>query len=401
MHRQRVCGGDHMASARIAVGKGETVAHLQLVAGLGLALQPMPLRVPARALPAPLRDDDALARAWRELEPSAHLPTQSQAFTATLSRTLLAGEHIQIFRVADPALPGRIAALAPLCRQAGLLARWRMAGACEVFEPGDALYDSAESARRLAALITADPRPLSLDRVPASSLLVPALRDAMRGRGLVLVRPAVPCPTIALDPGWTDPESRFNAGRRSDFRRAARRAQALGAVTCEVLSPTVHDFDSLFDEAVRVELCGWKQDAGTAMAVDHAKQRFFREYFRAACAAGTFRIAFMRIDGVAVAMQMALEWQGRFWLFKIGYDETFGKCSPGTLLMLHTLGWAARQGLRAYELLGNVEPWIAAFWTREQHDCLRVRTYPFNVRGAAALAIDGAVWLRQRLGGKS
>ena len=60
---------------------------------------------------------------------------------------------------------------------------WRMAGACEVFEPGDALYDSAESARRLAALITADPRPLSLDRVPASSLLIPALRGIAHGSG--------------------------------------------------------------------------------------------------------------------------------------------------------------------------------------------------------------------------
>ncbi len=377
--------------------KGGTVAHIQLVAGLGLALQPLAPRALARAAPTNLRDDDALARAWRDLEAGAHLPTQCHAFSAALARTLLAGDHIQVFRVADPARPGRIAALAPLCRDDGLLSRWRMAGASEVFEPGDALYDSPESARRLAALIAADPRPLSFDRMAASSHLIPALRAAMRGRGLVLVRPAVPCPTIALDHTWADPESRFNAGRRSDFRRAARRAQALGAVTFEVLSPTADAFDALFDEAVRVELCGWKQEAGTAMAVDRAKQGFFREFFRAACTAGTFRIAFLRIDGVAVAMQMALEWQGRFWLFKIGYDETFSKCSPGTLLMLHTLGWAARRGLCAYELLGNVEPWIAAFWTRDQHDCLRVRTYPFNARGAAALAADGAVWLRERI----
>ena len=29
----------------------------------------------------------------------------------------------------------------------------------------------------------------------------------------------------------------------------------------------------------------------------------------------------MRIDGRAVAMQMALESLGRYWLFKIGFDE--------------------------------------------------------------------------------
>lgn len=379
------------------------MAHLQLVAGLGLglALQPMPPRAMIRAAPMDLLDDETLAHAWRDLEAAAQLPTQCHAFSAALARTLLAGQHIEVFRVADPARPGKVAALAPLCRSDGALARWRLAGACEVFEPADALYDSVESVNRLAALIAADGRPLSFDRVPAASPFIAAIRTAMRGRGLVVVRPATPCPTIPLDQAWTDPESCFNAGRRSDFRRAARRAQSLGTVTFDVLSPAPDAFDALFDEALRVELCGWKQEAGTAMAVDPHKQRFFREFFRTACATGNFRIAFMHIDGVAVAMQMALEWQGRFWLFKIGYDESFGKCSPGTLLMLHTLGWAARRGLCAYELLGNVEPWIAAFWTRHQHDCLRLRTYPFNLRGAAALAADGKVWLRERLGRRS
>ena len=65
--------------------------------------------------------------------------------------------------------------------------------------------------------------------------------------------------------------------------------------------------------------------------------------------------------------------------------------------MLHTIGWAAERGLSAYELLGNVEPWIAQFWTRESHDCVCLRAYPFNARGAAAFAGDAATWLRKRL----
>ena len=65
--------------------------------------------------------------------------------------------------------------------------------------------------------------------------------------------------------------------------------------------------------------------------------------------------------------------------------------------MLHTIGWAASRELRAYELLGDVEPWIAQFWTREQHDCVRLRTYPFNASGAVAFAGDAIAWLRGRL----
>ena len=96
-------------------------------------------------------------------------------------------------------------------------------------------------------------------------------------------------------------------------------------------------------------------------------------------------------------MQMALESLNRYWLFKIGFDESFERCSPGTLLMLHTIGWAANRELEAYELLGNLEPWIAQFWTREQHDCVWVRAYPFNARGAVAFAADAFAALRKRL----
>jgi CelD/BcsL family acetyltransferase involved in cellulose biosynthesis len=171
-------------------------------------------------------------------------------------------------------------------------------------------------------------------------------------------------------------------------------------VSFELLSPSPDEFDALFDEAVGVELRSWKREAGTAIAVDRAKESCFRHYFRSACEDGTFRIAFMRIDGRAVAMQMGLECLDRYWLFKIGFDESFERCSPGTLLMLHTIGWAANRELTAYELLGNVEPWIAQFWTREQHDCVCVRAYPFNARGAVAFAADAIVWLRKRLAGR-
>jgi CelD/BcsL family acetyltransferase involved in cellulose biosynthesis len=245
--------------------------------------------------------------------------------------------------------------------------------------------------------MVSDGRALEVDRIPSGSPLIPALKAAVRGKGWVSVRPAIPSPTIRLDERWKDPASCFNSGRRSDFRRAERKASELGRVSFEILSPEADAFDALFEEAIGVEARSWKGEAGTAIAADRAKESCFRHYFRSACEQGSFRIAFMRIDGRAVAMQMALEWLGRYWLFKIGFDEQYARCSPGTLLMLHTIGWAAQRELEAYELLGNVEPWIAQFWTREQHDCVCLRAYPFNARGAAAFAGDAAVWLRKRL----
>ena len=338
--------------------------------------------------------DGALVAAWRRLAERALLPTQKHGFIDALATTLLRGARVDLLVVDGVDAPR---ALLPLCRAEHAFARWRIPGACEVHEPTDALLADADDAPLLARALVAQGRALSFDRLMAQSPLIPALRAAMKGRGWLSVRPATPCPTIPLDAQWCAPESRFNAGRRSDFRRAARRAGEFGAVGYEVLSPAPAAFDALFDEAIGVEASGWKQGAGTAIAADRDKEAFFRRFFRAACERGLFRVAFLRIDGQAVATQLALEWAGRFWLFKIGYDERFARCSPGSLLMLHSLGWAAERGLTAYELMGQIEPWITEFWTREHHACVRLRTYPANLRGVAALASDGAVWLRRRI----
>lgn len=340
---------------------------------------------------------DLLVRGWRQLEAAASLPTQDAHFTLALSRTMLAGSAIALFLaggVDDPE------ALVPLCHAGGFLSRWRLPGAREVYEPGDALYRDAAAARALARRLARLGRPLELDRVPADSAMIPALAAAMEGRGWLTLRPATACPRISLDAAWAEPEGRFNAGRRSDFRRAARRAAEFGEVSFEALSPSPEHFDALFDEAIAVEQQGWKRDAGTAIASEPAKEAFFRSYLRSAAERGILRVSFMRIDGKAVAMQLAVEWAGRYWLYKIGHDEAYARCSPGTLLMLHAIGDAARRGLTGFELMGDVEPWIVEFWTREQVECVRLRTYPANPRGAIAFLADAFTWLRARIAGR-
>lgn len=340
-----------------------------------------------------LSKDEALVRSWKELETAASLPTQSHGFASGLSKTLLADHKVDVICVRDG---DSLLGLAVFCGKSGPFARWRMIGPQEVWEPVDGLYRDEEAAQLLAEGIVRDRRALQMDRVPAGSPLISALKKAVKGKGFVWIRPEIPTPTIALDASWKDPLSRFNSGRRSDFRRAGRKADELGTVSFELLSPDPRDFDALYEEAIRVEVRSWKSEAGTALAVVPPMEAFFRDYFRSECERGRFRIAFMRIDGRAIAMQMAVESLGRYWLFKIGFNEEYRRCSPGTLLMLHTLAWAAKQELRGYELLGYAESWIADLWTRDQNDCVRLRIYRFTLQGAVALASDAIDLLRKR-----
>lgn len=334
---------------------------------------------------------------WWRLARAATLPTQSEEFIAALDRALLRDREVRLIEVPGDHGPDACVAL---CRAPGALERWHMAGDCHLFEPFDAIIRDAAAAQALAARLAREPRPMEFARLPADSALIPALRTAMRGRGLIHTSPAIASPYIALDASWADPLAGLSSRRRSDFRRARRRAEEQGPVGFVTHIPDPATFDDLFDRAVAIEARSWKLAAGSALAADRGKREFFRRYLTAASAKGQCRISFMTIGGEPVAMHLAVVWNERYWLYKIGYDEACARASPGSQLMLHTIGEAAAAGLCGYEMMGECEGWISDLWTRDEHPRVRLRTYPYTAQGLAALAADGGGWMHNRVQGR-
>ncbi|WP_448611157.1 GNAT family N-acetyltransferase [Geodermatophilus sp. URMC 60] len=232
--------------------------------------------------------------------------------------------------------------------------------------------------------------PIRLKRLPADSPLLPLLHAAYRRRAVILSKGVTGTPTIRLDPSWLEPESHFSARRRSDFRTARRRAERLGAVHLSVEEPGTDGVAPLFDELLAVEASGWKTRANTALACQPRMRDFFRRLCLQAADQGILRLAFLRIDGRPVAVQLAVEQHDRYSLFKIGYNEEFARCSPGTLLMLHTVRWAAERGLQCFDLLGVEEPWTT-LWTEVVRPCVEVHVYPaspWSVLAAGEVGIE-------------
>lgn len=265
----------------------------------------------------------------------------------------------------------------------------------ETTEPWDVLAVSPEAAQELAAALAREDRAVYIPRIPEGSAALAAIRAAYRGRGIVRVTQTVAYPTLVLDASWQAPEGKFNAGRRSDFRRARRRADKHGPVAFEVLSPAPAELPALLDEAWQVEAKGWKGERGSALAHDTGRGAFYRRLSAAAASSGMLRLSFMRIGGKAVAMQLAIEADQRLWLLKIGYDEAYAKCSPGQQLMLEVVRWAAAKGLRAIEFLGQREPWTD-LWTQQLTPCVSVRAYRFTPRAMLTLVLDALGFVRKR-----
>jgi CelD/BcsL family acetyltransferase involved in cellulose biosynthesis len=273
--------------------------------------------------------------------------------------------------------------------------RLEFIGASDLYEPMDFLCSEESAASSLAEAVARAGLPVFFNRIPADSAILGAMRNAFRRRGTVITRPANDYPYITLDDSWTAPEKHLNSGRRSDLRRAQRIAESVGELSYVMLSPKPDELPALLEEAYRVEAAGWKARQGSALATDALRGSFYSRYAAAACERGDLRLAFLRIGGRAAAVQLAVESAERFWLMKIGYSEDFARCSPGMLLTLETIRYAARAGLRSYEFLGSVEPWTRV-WTSLVHPCVSLRAYPFNLRGMLALSVDSgtAGWAR-------
>jgi CelD/BcsL family acetyltransferase involved in cellulose biosynthesis len=253
----------------------------------------------------------------------------------------------------------------------------------------DLLFRDRESLGALCDALARQRLPLDLPRVPEESAVGAELRRAFRGRGYVHIAKASPYPTMRIDASWREPESHFNAGRRSDFRRAQRAAERHGAVQFEIVTPTAENLDALLAEAYQVELQSWKGRAGTALAVDQLRAPVYRQYFRMACERGILRIVLMRIDGRAVGMQLVTETNQRLWLMKIGHDEQYSKASPGTLLMLELARYAAARDIQSIEFLGSAESWTQ-LWSEELRQCVRIRAFPVGVTSGLAFIDDAA-----------
>ncbi len=337
---------------------------------------------------------ESLTESWQLLAAHAPGPMESFGWAQAAAGALAAEQTPLCVAVArDDEVLG-IAQLAKLKRS--WLGRLEMLGVGRLHEPSDFIYAEHAALAALCAAAVRLRRPLLLNRLPSDSPTIGAFQSAARGKGITLIRPQAPCPTIALDASWQEPESHLSSRRRADFRRAQRRAEKVGPVNFEICAPEPSEVDHLLERAFAIEARSWKGEAGTALAVDPVRGAFIRAYAHWAAEAGTLRLCFLRVGNDYAAMQIAVEQADAFWLLKIGFDPAHGDCSPGQLLLAESIRYAVGQGLQSFEFLGTAEDWTRV-WTQHERQTVSLRYYPLGVRGMTALAADTIAAARRKI----
>jgi CelD/BcsL family acetyltransferase involved in cellulose biosynthesis len=335
------------------------------------------------------------ARQWTLLADAANSPMHQFAWMKACSKVFAEDGKLQLIVVGadEPSAVG------PLVIRGSRLNRLECLGVDALYEPTDFPHSDPAALQHLIQTLVELRRPLLLRRVLADSPVLEVLRTEFQNRGIVVTRPSKGYPWIELDPTWADPEKKLSASWRSSVRRGRRRAEEKGPVRFEVITPQPRQLPTMLDEVFRVEAANWKGKNGSALLNDLHRRRFYEQYAATACEKGILRISFMRIGQGIAATQLAVESRGAFWLLKVGYDETYAKCSPGNLLLVETLKYAEQRRLKSYEFLGSSEPWTDV-WTRQIRPCVTVAAYPNNCRGGAAFVCDAVKFGWERLGRK-
>jgi hypothetical protein len=126
-------------------------------------------------------------------------------------------------------------------------------------------------------------------------------------------------------------QSNFSGRARKQHRRQKELLSEQGKWSFETLTPD-QDCEPWVAEFLRLESSGWKGEQGTALASNPADANFFRAAAANAHAQQRLLMHRISLDGRAIASRCAWRAGDGAFLFKIAYDESLAKFSPGILL---------------------------------------------------------------------
>jgi len=318
----------------------------------------------------------------------------SHAWVLACAESLYEEDELHVITVR---VGGILAGAAPLVTRNRLGAKHlELMGASQLYEPSGLLYDSDTSLDALLQAIVSVGRPIVLSRIPSPSPIAARLRAITRGRGVMAAKPVSDTLAVPITSQWSEYLAELSSRQRYDLGRARRRAEASGSVAARIHSPRPEEVAGMFAELVRIEAAGWKGRRGSSLNQRDSLRRFFLNYAMRASQSGSVRFGFLDIDGRPAAAQLSVAHADRLWVLKIGYDEAWSRCSPGTQLLSEAMRDAFERKLKSFEFLGSDEPWLHQ-WKTDRRAWCTLAYYPPTVPGLCGLAVDTLDRVRARV----
>ncbi len=174
---------------------------------------------------------------------------------------------------------------------------------------------------------------LYLSELPTDSAVTDALLSVCRDLGR-------PCGIVhryhrALLEAGSTPDDYWAAAvrkkKRKEVARLENRLAEVGDISVDSLRDDA-DADVWIAEFLALEAAGWKAQDGAALAKEDATRNFFSDAVVAGLTQRRVEMLRLRVGSQTIAMLVNFIAGGGSYSFKIAYDETFGRYSPGILI---------------------------------------------------------------------
>jgi hypothetical protein len=308
-----------------------------------------------------------------------------------------------VFRSED-----RIQAIAPLVKfRRGGVDHLEILGTTPLMEPTSLLFGDISSYDQMLGVLLDLRKPLFLTRLieedpysPEASIgmaeLERTLHSVATKKSYAVIENTTVSQWIPIVSSWETYQSQLKSSERCRLRRFRKRLEEKGTVELEIHTEDSADLRHALDEAFRIEASGWKAKLGTAVLVNKELEAFFTGYISAATRSGLVRLFLLKVNGAAIAMILGVEFAQRFWILKIGYDESWASFAPGILLHHESIRWEFERQLKGYEFLGTAEAWMD-LWTKSVHRYKTYRLFPKSAKGLLSFGIEAVRLLKRKI----
>jgi CelD/BcsL family acetyltransferase involved in cellulose biosynthesis len=138
---------------------------------------------------------------------------------------------------------------------------------------------------------------------------------------------------------------------RSNLNKARNHARRAGTVTFDLDSSSANRA-AFLDEFMEIEAANWKGDSGSAIKMSSELVSWYTTLVNRLEETGLLEWQTMRIDDDYAAANLCIRSPRKVFLWKLGYKESYSKCSPGNLLLEHVISTESERGeLESLELL--------------------------------------------------
>jgi CelD/BcsL family acetyltransferase involved in cellulose biosynthesis len=178
-------------------------------------------------------------------------------------------------------------------------------------------------------------------------------RTAARGR-LDLFRRA-DAPVLALTDDWDALyQAKVPAKRRSQYRRRLQQLEELGSVDF-FLARSREEVELALADAFRLHTLRWEGLPDGSGFATPTGMSFHRAALGVLADQDFIRLMTMRFAGQAISFTLAFTVAGRLYGYRMAYDPSFARHSPGLLTLLEMIASASREGVRRVEFLGAAD----------------------------------------------